>query len=123
MQGAIRKEKYAGLKRRRYKCVSLTELRADAYAARNEPAQTQNRKHSGGAGRVVIPRLGGIRISGKEGEGIPRSDIPGGILRHYRDQYEFLQSDSCGPCQGLDRESCGEYEFHVHRKTVAAIYA
>ncbi len=48
----------------------------------HECTHTHYREGASGAGGMVVSGLERIRVPGAEAEGIPRSYLPGGVLRH-----------------------------------------
>src|SRR5712692_827984 len=80
-------------------------------------------RRAGGPGGLVLRRLGWDRLPGAEVPRVPRSHLPGRILRHNRDQHVVLPAPPAKPLRAMVDTRGGEPAVSVHRETLAEIHA
>src|ERR1700693_6073608 len=77
-------------------------------------AKAHQRRHSRGAGGMVLRGLGGDRLSRAAPARLPRSGVPRAVFRHHRDQLLLLPSSAAGELQAMARARGGASAFSVH---------
>src|SRR5713226_7331439 len=80
-------------------------------------------RRAGGPGGLVLRRLGWDRLPGAAVPRVPRSHLPGRILRHNRDQHVVLPAPPAKPLRAMVDTRGGEPAVSVHRETLAEIHA
>src|SRR5229473_4348615 len=72
--------------------------------------------------RLVVLRLGRLRLSLAASKRLSRSHLSRAILRHHRDQHVLLSAAPARPCETMARTRLRQSSLRLHRQALAEIH-